>query len=296
MEHLRLLGRTPDGPGQQVSDPLLQDRVGRQADGVADPLGLEQLVELGLGEGRIAAEIKNKASATIAGDHWHQGGAPAVGAMHVAGPEHAALEIAELVEHEQRVVARAAEVAVVGRALLLPKRRALRAIHVGDDAVRRSAPVHPVDPRAGQVRERGEIGLGWEPLGLEPAHLAGRSRRPVEPLPADDGAHGGVAGEPLGVVDVLVAGEPAVDGLPQQAEQPVADVRPAPTLGEGGCGRRGQAEGVVQLAVGEQAGVGSDPRPVEFELEAAVEGDPERLFRFTRRVRHPAPVMSLLCL
>src|SRR3712207_8857728 len=55
---------------------------------------------------------------------------------------------AELVEHEQRVVARAAAVAVAGRALLLPKRRALRAIQVEDDAVRRSAPVHPVDRKS----------------------------------------------------------------------------------------------------------------------------------------------------
>ena len=135
-----------------------------------------------------------------------------------------------------------------------------------------------------------------QPLGLEPAHLAGRGRRPVEPLPADDGAHGRVAGEPLGVVDVLVAGEPAVDRLPQQAEQPVPDVLPAPALGEGRRGRRGQAEGVVQLAVGEQAAVGGDPGAVELELEAAVEGDPQGLFRFTRRVRHPAPARPLLCL
>jgi hypothetical protein len=54
-------------------------------------------------------------------------------------------------------------------------------------------------------------------------------------------------------------------------------------------GRRGQAEGVVQLAVGEQAGVGGDPGAVELELEAAVERDPQGFVGFTRRVRHPAP-------
>ena len=59
---------------------------------------------------------------------------------------------------------------------------------------------------------------------------------------------------------------------------------------------RGQAEGVVQLAVGEQAAVGGDPGAVELELQAAVEGDPQGLFRFTRRVRHPAPARPLLCL
>jgi hypothetical protein len=69
----------------------------------------------------------------------------------------------------------------------------------------------------------------------------------------------------------------------------VPNVLPAPAFGEGGCGRRGQAEGVVQFVVGEQAAVGGDPGAVELELEAAVEGDPQDLFRFTRRVHHPAP-------
>src|SRR5687768_2333129 len=104
----------------------VQDRVGRATNGVAVALGFQQLVELGLGERRVAAEIENKAPAAIAGDHRHQDGAPLVGAMHVAAPEHAALEIAELVEQEQRMVAGAAEVAVVGRALLLAVGRALR--------------------------------------------------------------------------------------------------------------------------------------------------------------------------
>ena len=134
--------------------------------------------------------------------------------------------------------------------------------------------MHPVDPGAGQIRERREVRLGGQPLGLEAAHLAGRGRRPVDALPADDGAHRRIAGEPLGVVDVFVAGEPAVDRLAQQAQQPVANVLSTPPLGEGRSGHRGQAEHVVQLAVGEQAAVRGDPRPVELELDPAVEGDP----------------------
>jgi hypothetical protein len=98
--------------------------------------------------------------------------------------------------------------------------------------------VHPVDPGAREIGESIEVRLGGQPLGLEPAHLVARGGRPVEPLPAGDGAHGRVAGEPVGVVDVLVAGEPAIDRLPQQAEQPVAKVLAAPALGEG---RRGRA-------------------------------------------------------
>jgi len=134
--------------------------------------------------------------------------------------------------------------------------------------------VHPVDPRAGQGGERRQVRLGREPLGLEAAHLAGRRRQPVEPFPPHDGAHRWIAGEPLGVVHVLVTGEAAGDRLPQEAEQPVASVLPAPPFGESGCGHRGQAESVVQFAVGEQAAVRGDSGAVELELEPAVEGDP----------------------
>ena len=215
-----------------MADPLLQHRVGRQADGVADALRLQQLVQLGLGERRVAAEVEIEAALAVAGDHRLQHRAPVLGAVDVAGPQDAALQVAELVEHEQRVVAGAAEVAVPGRALLLAMGRALGAVHVEDDAVRRPALVHPVDPGAGQIRERREVRLGRQPLGLEAAHLAGRGRRPVETLAADDGAHRRIAGEPLGVVDVFVAGEPAVDRLAQQPEQLVADVLAAPALGE----------------------------------------------------------------
>jgi hypothetical protein len=76
----------------------------------------------------------------------------------------------------------------------------------------------------------------------------------------------------------------------------VADVLAAPALAEGGCGGRGQVEGVVQLPISEQPAVGGDLGPVELELEPAVEGDPKRFFRLTRRVRHPAPARPSLCL
>ena len=101
---------------------------------------------------------------------------------------------------------------------------------------------------------------------------AGRSMT----LPADDGAHRRIAGEPLGIVDVFVAGEAAVDRLAQAGRAAGGGCSSHADLGEGRCGHRGQAEHIVQLAVGEQAAVGGDPGPVELELEAAVEGDPER--------------------
>jgi hypothetical protein len=68
------------------------------------------------------------------------------------------------------------------------------------------------------------------------------------------------------------------------------DVPAPPALGEGRSGHRRQAEGVIQLAVGEQATVRGDARAVELELESAVERDPKwRLPGFTRHVRHRTP-------
>jgi hypothetical protein len=68
--------------------------------------------------------------------------------------------------------------------------------------------VHTVDPDAGQVPERLHVGIGRQPLGLEARHLAARSCGTIEPATANDRSHGRVAGEPLGVVDILLAGEP----------------------------------------------------------------------------------------
>src|SRR4051794_11853442 len=68
-EDLWLIRRPADGPGQQVPDPLLQHRVGRQADSVADLLRFQQLVQLGPGERRVAAEVEGASTLAVAGDH-----------------------------------------------------------------------------------------------------------------------------------------------------------------------------------------------------------------------------------
>jgi hypothetical protein len=73
-------------------------------------LCFEKLVHLGVGEGRVASEIKTLHGSPVACDHRFQHSAPAVA-------QGAPLGIAELVEHEQRVVAGAAEMAVVGAAI-----------------------------------------------------------------------------------------------------------------------------------------------------------------------------------
>ena len=47
-------------------------------------------------------------------------------------------------------------------------------------------------------------------------------------------------------------------------------------VGKDIAGRYGQPEGIVEFAVGQQSGVGGDPRAVELQIQAAVEIEPER--------------------
>ena len=259
-----------------MADPPLQHLVGRQADRVPDAFGLQQLVDLGLGERRIGAEVEIDAPLAVAGDHRLQHQAPVLGTVGIAGPQEAALQVAELVEQEQRVVAGAAEVAVPDRAFLLAVGRALGTVHVEDDRAGRLAFVHPVDPGARQIRQGFQVGVRRQPLGLEAPHLAARRGRTIETLTADDGPHRGIESEPLGVVHVLVAGEPTEHRLAKQPAQRVARVLAAAAVEELGDRDIGEPKGIVELTVGEQAAVGGDPGAVEFELDPAVEIGPQR--------------------
>src|SRR5499426_3764894 len=76
---------------------------------------------------------------------------PAVSAVHVAGTQSTAFEVAKLVEHEQRVIAGAAVMAVPDAHLLLAVGRAHARIHVEHNATRRPSAVYKIDPLARQV-------------------------------------------------------------------------------------------------------------------------------------------------
>ena len=202
-------------------------------------------------------------------------------------PRGGADAIAVLIEHEQRVVAGAAEVTVPDRALLFAVGRALGTVHVEDDVAGRLAIMDLVEPGTRQICEGLQVGIGRQPLGLEAAHLAARSCRTIETLTADDRPHRWVAGEPLGVVDILVAGEPPQHRLAEQPAQRVARVLATSAVEELGDRDLGEPEALVELTVGEQPAVGGDPGTVEFELDPAVESGPQRqLSGFTRHVPH----------
>src|SRR3954464_8144232 len=109
-----LVGWSPDRALQQISDLILQDLVGRKSDRVAGTLGFKKLVDLGIGESSVASEIQMLHNAPVTRNHRLQHRAPTIGTMHVARPQCASLDVAELVEHKQGVIAGAGEMTVVG--------------------------------------------------------------------------------------------------------------------------------------------------------------------------------------
>ena len=54
---------------EQVVDLVLQDAIGRQLDWVPIALGFDELANLRVGEGRVAAENRAAYGASVAGDH-----------------------------------------------------------------------------------------------------------------------------------------------------------------------------------------------------------------------------------
>jgi hypothetical protein len=147
--------------------------------------------------------------------------------------------------------------------------------------------MHPVDPRSGEIDEGGKVLLARQPFRLETRHLARRSRSTIQTARVHDRPHRRVERQPLGVVHVLVAGEAAEHRLAKQPPDQVPNDPAAPRLGQNRPGQVGQSERVIQFAIGEQAGVRGDLAAVEFQLQAAVEIDPQRpRIRLTHRVGH----------
>ena len=95
-----------------MRDAVVQHLVGRKPDGVLEAFRFQKLMNLGRGEGGVPTEITPGCLVPVSSDHRVQHIAPFMGAVHVARTQGATLQIAELVEHEQRVIARAADAGV----------------------------------------------------------------------------------------------------------------------------------------------------------------------------------------
>src|SRR4051794_14301354 len=191
--------------------------------------------------------------APVTSNHRLQYRAPTIGAMDVAPPQRAPLDIAELVEHEQWMITGAGKVAIVGTAFLLSVSRALARIHVEHDGLRRSPPAHLVDPLTGQIGESNKVLGPTQPLRFETPHLAGRGGISGDRLLAHHPAHRRVATQPRGIVHVFVPGQPPEHRLAQQTRQPM------PTVLAGACIRRVSAPVSVKLSASSSSRYASSP-------------------------------------
>ena len=108
-----------DRPRELVRDTFRKHLNARQADRVQKTLVLKILLDFRQGEGRIGTEVAPALAISKSADHRLEYLAPAVGRMDIAGTQGAPLDVAELVEDEQGVVAAAAEAAIVGAAFLI---------------------------------------------------------------------------------------------------------------------------------------------------------------------------------
>jgi hypothetical protein len=196
---------------------------------------------------------------------------PVLGAGAVAAPQQNPLQVAELVEQEERMVASATEVAVVGAALLVAIGLAHRTVHVQDELRELAALMGLVDPVAGEVHQVFEVLLGGEYYRLEAGHFAGGSGLGVLGPTADHEPHRGIESETLGVVHIFITCQAAVDRLPQPGRQGMLGVRPRAGVEQSARGDAGQLEGVIEFPIGEESGVTGDGRAVELQLELAVE-------------------------
>ena len=170
-----------------------------------------------MSEGGIPSEVAPQLPIPIPGDNRLQHVAPAVGAMHVAGPQGAPLQVAELIENEKRVIAGAAEVTVVGCAFLIAMGRADAAVDIEHDRLGRTPLVQAVDPSPGEIRQCGEVPVGGQKFGLEAPHLTGRGSGPGHGATANYPTHCRISTQTVGVVHVFVATKATEDRLPEQS-------------------------------------------------------------------------------
>ena len=91
---------------------------------------LEVLIDVRLGECGIGTKVPPHSCRPVAGQDGIPYVTPPVRAMYVPRTEHRPLAVTELVEHEQRVIARAPKCPLYDAPLLFSMYRTLRTVHV----------------------------------------------------------------------------------------------------------------------------------------------------------------------
>ena len=234
----------------------MQHLVAGESYSVKDMPLLEVLIDVRLGECGIGTKVPPQPRFPIARQDRIQYITPPVRAMYVPRTEHRPLAVTELVEHEQRMIARAPKVTVVRCSLLFSMYRTLRTVHVQDHPPVRRAGHSSIHPLSVQSAQPFHVAVLGKHLGLEPAHGVGAGGRSLwTTSPSNDYPHRRVLGQPFSVVGILVACQTTVHRLPEKAHQSVLHVTTAPTLLQTLIRRLRQSQRIIQLATGQQSGV-----------------------------------------
>ena len=230
-----------------MRDLLAQDGIGGQPNGMEGAHIFEPFVYPGNCKGDVGAQEPHEIALGVPGDHRVQNILPAIGAVDVATSQGAAFQHAELVEQEKPVVAAAVEMAVPGGLFLITMGRADGTVHVEHDVLQPVAIVEPVDPLTVQVGQSRSVLGQSQRIGLEPPHLRRGGRLCIDGAPTHNLPHDRITGEPVRIVDILVACEPPMDRLPKQAVEPVDGVLAQTAIAPGTSPRIGQTERIIQL-------------------------------------------------
>ena len=211
----------------------------------------------------------------VPGNHWQQHTAPVIRTGVIATSEHGPFHIAELIEKEQRVVAAVLEVPVVGGFLLIAVRFADGTVHVEDQFLERLPLRYCVDPLSRQTQESREVRSAGKHLRLEPSEVAARRGHLLRFAVAatHDVPHLRVDAQPLRVVRILVAGQPAVNRLSNEWQQGMTGVaagagvlQPLPR----GCR---ESQRLVEFSIRKQTSVAGYLAPHERQPHGTVEID-----------------------
>ena len=153
---------------------------------------------------------------------------------------------------------------VVGALLPSAVNRDLGAVHVQHHAVGRIDDLRLGDQVAADPRQTGKVFWLRQQFRLKRLQARGQCRSALQDLLRADQPDGRVLREPLGVVDILVARQPAVYRLPHEVGQRQLRVLCA-VVGQVTLDEFAEPQAFIQLTHQEQAAVGSHPRPLEVD-------------------------------
>ena len=184
-------------------------------------------------------------------------------AVDIAGTQSAPFQVAEPVEHEERVQALRLEMTIPGSAFLSTMGlramgRADRTVHVRCDPFGRHRGVSPIN-RSPLIRPP-------TPRSRTAPHPAGRRSLGINATPSDHLPHHRIERRTIRVIHIIISGRSPEDRLAQKPDHGMQTVVDGSRISERTAGNIVQSRGLVQRPERQRATVGTDLRAMGFQL------------------------------